>query len=297
MLTITTLAEYCATINIPPPKHPHFDIRRFEDNMLTVNPKQEPFRHEFYAIALRYAGTNKEVMGKPLVSNLFFNSPYQIVTWNIAPDWQGWYIIFDREFVNQNPAWASFIVDYPFLRLDRVTPINLPEAIANQANQYFELIYAEYHSTNSESFSIIQAYTQLLLLLTKRYFNLQDNDTHQDTRSADILLASRYQTLVETLLANPPANSDIRQPSFYAEQLNVHPNHLNAVIKRITGQTAGAVIQAQLVLQAKAMLTQTSLNVKEIAYALQFTEPTHFNAFFRKHLGLTPAQYRKQQKV
>lgn len=265
--------------------------------MLTVNPKQEPFRHEFYAIALRYAGTNKEVMGKPLVSNLFFNSPYQIVTWNIAPDWQGWYIIFDREFVNQNPAWASFIVDYPFLRLDRVTPINLPEAIANQANQYFELIYAEYHSTNSESFSIIQAYTQLLLLLTKRYFNLQDNDTHQDTRSADILLASRYQTLVETLLANPPANSDIRQPSFYAEQLNVHPNHLNAVIKRITGQTAGAVIQAQLVLQAKAMLTQTSLNVKEIAYALQFTEPTHFNAFFRKHLGLTPAQYRKQQKV
>jgi hypothetical protein len=64
MKTITTINDYCVEINIPAPRHSFFDIRRFEDNMKTVNAKQSAFRHEFYCIALRREGSNREVMGK-----------------------------------------------------------------------------------------------------------------------------------------------------------------------------------------------------------------------------------------
>src|SRR4028118_2165211 len=94
----TTIAEYCQIINIPPPRLAHFDLRRFADNMLTVNQRQEPFRHEFYAVALRRHGSNQQVMGQPLAANIFFNTPYQLTSWDIRPDWQGWYILFDEEF-------------------------------------------------------------------------------------------------------------------------------------------------------------------------------------------------------
>lgn len=295
MKHITTLAEYCREINIPAPKHPFFDIRRFEDNMKSVNPKQPPFRHGFYAIALRHEGSNKEVMGKPIHTCLFFNSPYQVITWDILPDWKGWYIMFDREFISMNPAWANFIVEYPFFRLDKQIDFDLPDAAKNEADFFFRKIFEEYHADNTDKIAFLQAYTQILLSLTKRYFEkLRPESLPLETnRTADILLVSRFQTLVETMTTSEETDAEYRQPSFYADKLSVHPNHLNAVVKRISGNTASQLIQKHLLNTAQSLLKQTDLTTKEIAYRLHFTEPTHFSAFFKKMTGTTPQQYRE----
>lgn len=296
MKIISSISEYCQEINIPDSKHPFFDIRKFEDNMKTVNAKQAPFKHEFYAIALKNTGENTEVMGKHLDSNLFFNSPYQIVTWDIKPDWQGWYIIFTREFLGFNPNWQNFIIDFPFFRLDKVTPINIEKKDSDFANSIFKQIFEEYHSNRKDKFLFIQSFTQLLLILTKRYFDNSSliHSANQDNRTADVLLVSRFQSLVETLMTNEDASPEIRHSSFYAEKLNVHPNHLNAVVKRITGKTAIQIIQSQLLTSAKSLLKQTDLSVKEIAFKLHFTEPTHFNSFFKKSTSYTPQKYREK---
>lgn len=294
--TITTISEYCKEINISSPKYAFFDVRKFEENAKTINLKQPPFRHEFYAIAIRNSGNNKEVNGTFLDRNLFFNSPYQIITWDIKPDWQGWYIIFDQEFISLNPLWQNFIIEFPFFRLDKSSPINLSGGYADFVNNIFKQIYAEYHSSNKDKFSFIQNFTQLLLLIIKRHFDdfaLNDSTGH-DNRTADILLASRFQSLLETMLTDDEVNSEIRQSSFYAEKLMVHPNHLNAVVKRITGKTATNIIQKQLIVTAKSLLRQTNLSVKEIAFRLHFTEPTHFNSYFKKATDFTPQQYREK---
>jgi AraC family transcriptional regulator, transcriptional activator of pobA len=295
---ITTLAEYCREINIAPPRHAFFDIRRFEDNMKTVNEKQKPFRHEFYAMALRHKGSNREVMGKPLQSNLFFNSPYQVVTWDIKPDWKGWYIIFDREFISSNPLWQQFIIEFPYFRLDKTIPFDLPIAQAAQAEDCFQEIFKEYHSDHQDKFRFIQNYTQTLLLLARRYFEQLDTTQtgSEENRAADVLLVSRFQTLVESFLTHEDDDADVRQPSYYAQQLHVHPNHLNAVVKRITNYTATQIIQQQLINMAQSLLRQTDLSAKEIAFKLHFNEPTHFNAFFKKITGQTPQQFRGQQR-
>ncbi|MCU0435010.1 MAG: helix-turn-helix domain-containing protein [Bacteroidia bacterium] len=294
MKHITTLAEYCREINIAPPRHGFFDIRRFEDNMKTVNKKQAPFRHEFYAVALRHEGRGRELMGKAIDTKLFFNSPYQVVTWDIAPDWKGWYIIFDKEFISMNRSWENFIIDHPFFRLDQYLAFDLPDEAFEEANGWFSKIFEEYHSDNPDKFQFIQTYTQLLLHTTKRYFDRSRLDTQlpENNRTADILLVSRFQALIETMATQEDANPGVRQPSFYAGMLNIHPNHLNAVVKRITDKTASQLIQQHLITYAKSLLRQTDLTAKEIAYRLHFTEPTHFNAFFRKQTGITPQAFR-----
>lgn len=267
--------------------------------MKTVNMRQEPFRHEFYAIAMRKSGTNLEVNGQFLQTNLFFNSPYQVISWDILPDWVGWYIIFDREFIAMNPGWQNFIIDYPFFRLDKGLPMDLLPADEKLADELFNRIFDEYHSTNTDKFHFIQNYTQLLLLLTKRYFNRQPAGLHctEDNRTADILLIARLDTLIERMLATEEADPAVRQPSYYAEQLHVHPNHLNAVVKRITGKTVTAIIQLQVISNARSLLRQTGLSIKEIAFRLHFIEPTHFNSYFKKHTGATPQQYRLEHKI
>jgi hypothetical protein len=75
--------------------------------MKTVNAKQPPFRHEFDAIALRHQGSNKEVSGRPLTSSLFFNSPYQVITWDILPDWKGAHMAADIL------AYTQMLLSYP----------------------------------------------------------------------------------------------------------------------------------------------------------------------------------------
>lgn len=299
MKTITTITDYCREINIPPPKHPFFDIRSFEENMKTVNARQSPFRHEFYAIALKQEGGNREVNGKPLSAALFFNSPYQVISWDILPDWKGWYIIFDREFISMNKIWNNFIIDFPFFRLDKYIAFDLPEAAHAEAGNYFSKIFEEYHSDHKDKIQFIQAYTQLLLNITKRHFERLDIDSTalENNRTADILLVTRFQTLIEMMTTQEDADPAMRQPSFYAEQLNIHPNHLNAVVKRITDKTASQLIQQYLITFAKSLLVQTELSIKEIAYRLQFTEPTHFNAFFKKQTGITPQQYRENPRL
>ena len=53
------ISDYCDGINIPSPKHPHFDIRSFEENMESVHEEMTAFRHEFYAIAIKADGDGK----------------------------------------------------------------------------------------------------------------------------------------------------------------------------------------------------------------------------------------------
>lgn len=84
-----------------------------------------------------------------------------------------------------------------------------------------------------------------------------------------------------------------RLASDFAEQLNVHVNHLNRSVKENTGKTTSQIIAERMLQEAKILLKYSPLNVSEIAYALGFTETTHFNNFFKKHAQLSPLRFRK----
>jgi AraC-like DNA-binding protein len=74
--------------------------------------------------------------------------------------------------------------------------------------------------------------------------------------------------------------------------LNVHVNHLNRAIKETTEKTTSQIIAERMVQEAKILLKYSSWTVSEIAYALGFSELTHFNNFFKKHVALSPLKFR-----
>ncbi len=88
------------------------------------------------------------------------------------------------------------------------------------------------------------------------------------------------------------AEIHFRSPAEYAHQLNIHVNHLNRAVKNTTGKTTSQVIADRLVQEAKILLTHTSSNISEIAYALGFAQATHFSNFFKQHVDMSPSAFR-----
>jgi AraC-like DNA-binding protein len=85
---------------------------------------------------------------------------------------------------------------------------------------------------------------------------------------------------------------NLRAASDFAGQLNIHVNHLNRAVKEATQKTTSQLIGERVLQEAKILLKHSAWNVSEIAYALGFSEVTHFNNFFKKHVSLSPLKFR-----
>jgi AraC family transcriptional regulator, transcriptional activator of pobA len=84
----------------------------------------------------------------------------------------------------------------------------------------------------------------------------------------------------------------LRSAADFAQQLNIHVNHLNRAVKETTQKTTSQRIAERVLQESKILLKHSNWNVAQIAYALGFTEVTHFNNFFKKHLQQSPLKFR-----
>jgi len=81
---------------------------------------------------------------------------------------------------------------------------------------------------------------------------------------------------------------------FYAEQLNMTLKSLTKLTKAHYKLPPKTVIDERRVLEIKRQLQGTVKSGKTIAYELNFGEPTNLFKFFKKHVGLTPKEFRDQ---
>ena len=101
-----------------------------------------------------------------------------------------------------------------------------------------------------------------------------------------------FNSFTEEVARLNSVNVEIRH---YADKLNVSTRYLAQVTKRIAGKTPKAIIDEHICLEAGRMLSVSDMTVQEVAYQFGFGSQAHFSKFFRKTMGVTPSEYRKQQ--
>lgn len=85
-----------------------------------------------------------------------------------------------------------------------------------------------------------------------------------------------------------------RSVTFYANKLNVTSKYLSIVCKRVSGSTASDIINSCTIKDIKYMLTETRKTIKEISNELNFEDLSFFGKYVKRHLGMSPKQYRNK---
>lgn len=293
------IRQYNNAINITPPRYGAVDIRRFEENMPAVRSVMPPFRNSFYQVALvmdagGYVGQNYLIHDFKECT-LFYNTPGQILKWDIVKDWKGYYVSFKPDFVSLSMTNSATLNHYPFFRHGAKKFFDLDKGEALALCELFEKIYYEYSHPAIYSRAIIQSYLKVILNYGTRFYRRQNASRY--TRDDLQPLVQQFEDFLDEMFRPVSLGLDVQLKSIsgIAGELNVSPKYLSEVLKEETGRTALEHVHKRILDLAMGLLKNTSLRVSEIAYQLGFEHPPYFSRLFKKHIGQSPSAYRNSQ--
>lgn len=81
-----------------------------------------------------------------------------------------------------------------------------------------------------------------------------------------------------------------------AERCFYNPSYFSRLFKDIYGITVTEYIQKERIEKSCYLLAHSNRSIDEISLMVGYDDKTNFYKFFRKHCGITPAEYRKKHK-
>ena len=153
---------------------------------------------------------------------------------------------------------------------------------ARRIRGLLDQIEAEFHAPGAASVRLqVWLVRALLLLLVRERLRADESPDGSGNR-----LMENFRQLVEAHYAEHwPVET-------YAAALNLTASRLNRLSRKLSGQTAFALTQERLLLEARRKLIYTATPVSQLAYELGFSDPAYFCRFFKKLAGQAPSTFR-----
>jgi len=265
----------------------HFEIKDTLTH-LAKNPQHvyKPHRHTYYQmIWFKEAGqhyVDYELHEYP-ANSIFLLNKGQVHYFCHHADNDGLLYHFDEIFLLKGNQSYNNRIQYklfseignPYLVMDQgtidileyTTPI-LQNEIAQKKYGYRELI-----------FSMIQT---LILNIERLKASSNRSIARLDN---DLDIAMDFKKLIVTHMDEFPS---LQQ---YADLLFISTKKLTSACKKYLHTTPANVISQRKVLEAKRLLSNQRISIKEVAFALGFDQPTYFTKYFKKHTGSTPKEF------
>jgi len=136
-----------------------------------------------------------------------------------------------------------------------------------------------YDICSAMSISILLLVNQLLL----------SRDRHQNRTSANKsdAIVDKIKHYLDTNYTKPLSLENI------SKALNMTPNYVSHAFKAKMNSSPIHYLLYRRFGEAQSLLMNTELTMAEISDLLGFSNPAHFSAMFKKHVGLSPVQYKR----
>ena len=149
--------------------------------------------------------------------------------------------------------------------------------------QYFE----ELLSVAQQSFQNEEVYLKISEILFKIVIKLAEGIEHQENTS-----------YVANLVKEVLDNSIYRRTTVkeLAEEINFSKSQMTREFRKYYGTTPYKYLLDRKITIAKQLLISTNMHVQEISEALGFVDAYYFSDIFKTKTGLSPLNFRKQEK-
>jgi AraC-like DNA-binding protein len=295
-----TLYDLYETLGLPvdlvDPKS-GFTIHNLKDTFTTFPFKSIPYRPDYFSFIFVEDAHGKYIIDEMAFTiepgTIYFTNPgnYRVFEWYSITE--AFLITFNESYLKEH-VHHDIYKEFSFLLTETVQPKVLQPELFKEIEQVYKQIHKEQLGNSPYKNRIIGSLFVVLLLKIKEYFWQDYNPIYEGNRSSQIVktfkqnLENHYRKLIDG------KEEKVYRVQDYASLQNLHPNYLNNVIKTKTGKSVGTWIADKTMAEAKSLLQNSSVSIKEIAYLLGFAEATHFSNYFKKHTDLSPASYRKQ---
>ncbi|WP_342328837.1 AraC family transcriptional regulator [Pedobacter sp. FW305-3-2-15-E-R2A2] len=250
-----------------------------------------PHRHNFYHLVLFTSGSGTHSIDftrfevRPM--HIYFMVPGQIHTWEFEGNPDGYVINFSREFFQSLLLRPDFLNGFTFLNgIAQDGAFQIPAHLEAEMTAFFERIYEQVNREKPLQKDLVSV--MLLYVFMRMEQQLSPAEKHKFPVYNYTLLRN-FQKLIEQHFTN------LRLPKDYADLLYITPNHLNALCKEYLGMQAGEVIRNRILLEAKRLLVSQDMTISEISDELSFNDNSYFTKFFKKLVGMTPEEFRKNK--
>lgn len=248
-------------------------------------------RTSAYAICLLRKGTIQ------LESDLFIHKTEAPAIFTIAPSsirkfsdadlaYDAEILFFRKEVFLEGLSDINCLDKFDFFEKAGHQVVALSEEQFQQFETYFDLVRKKSFENTPNASTIVRNFIYIILNEIDDVHQSQKTDKTQDAELHSHIL-SQFKSLLSDHFIEE------RQVAFYADKLHLTPKYFSTVIKKVSGKTAGTWINEMLLLESKVRLQNKQLSIAQIANDLNFSDPSHFGKFFRKHTGISPLEYRK----
>jgi len=173
-------------------------------------------------------------------------------------------------------------IDTSIFSYSRYIPVmQISDSKFDDFQSYFRFLYKESNEKSTYQDDILRSILYALILEITGEYDAQYNlNTGAGIKSHD--LSDKFFQLLAVYY------KENRTVQFYADKLNITSKYLTTAIKKTTGRPVLEWLHEAVLVEAKMLLKTTDLTVQEISDRLNFSSPSAFVQFFKKHTGTTP---------
>lgn len=175
-----------------------------------------------------------------------------------------------------------FHQEVPIFRLD----MELRKKVYSKLNDIFML------AAKTDPMRDLIIHLKFIEFLTLLYLN-QDKNTYSN-ESEMTPMEKKIYSITSHIHAH--FSEDLSLESL-AREFYISSYYLSHQFKSVTGFTVTDYIQMTRVRNVQTLLINTQTPITEAALACGFTSFSQFNRVFRKHIGISPSQYRKEHQA
>ena len=251
-----------------------------------------PQRALYFGIAICTIGSSKLSADldtyKLETGSLITMAPHTIRCWSDqSANYSEQILFFTESMFATNDTLIDPFGALRFFNGNATKALKLNNAEQNLILELFDIIRRTTDSHSHRKNEIVRSYINITLNHIADIYDKYNPAAPTKENPQSKMVSEFKKLIIETHL-------ELRKVNDYADMLNVTSKHLSETVKEVTGRTARRWIQDIVILEAKVMLKQTSLNITAISEALHFSDPSLFGKYFKRYANCTPAAYRKQ---